>query len=190
MQNFLARTEPRHVVNDADDVKDVYDVACRNATLALENAQNDNERRHWSEVVRLCKSRFENFCKRQREAEKQKQQQLVDYRRPRPATMTSGRLTELQHIERKLERVAELTLVVHSQVTQQMSSINSIERNVDTLTLRLDSSRKELEDAAPRIYHSARRNSICFPRTMPQRIRFSFFLLAIFYFSLIALGII
>ena len=192
MQNFF-----QHIVADADcsidGIVDAFEVARNNAIRSLDAAQNDNARQHWAEVVRLCETQLYKFRKQQQEKQKQQQQQLY-FRKTPSSTTTDSRLAELQQIERKLERVAELTSVVRDQVLQQMSSINSIERNVETLAVRLDASQKELEDAAPRIYNAARRNYCCWrviaPRTTAARFRLSVAAFIIFYFVLIACGII
>jgi len=162
MQNLIAATSTTSA--EPSQIKDAYDVAHNVALLAAASAQNNDARLHWAEVVRAIESRMFKYTSM---ANKERRQ--LPFRKASP--LAGSRVPELETIARSLEQVAELTDIVREQVLQQMPLVNSLERNVETLTMRLDASRHELEDAAPRVYHSMRRNYDCLPRTMAARLR-------------------
>lgn len=174
MHNFLTLSADSSYL----DVKNAYDVAHNVALLSLEMAANNDSRMHWAEVVRLVESRFFKYHSSREVVQKHTYKTTI------------SRAPELERIERQLNEVAVLSEIVREQVLQQMPLVNSLERNVETLTTRLDASSRELEDAAPRIYHSARRNYDCWPRSMIARLRCCIAALVVLHFFFITSGII
>jgi len=175
--------------NGTAHIKDAYEVAYAIVVRDLDNpAKSDDERRHLAEVARHMQSivhaRLQSEYGRvsrervqqpaERHYERQRVQRLCDVR------------DGLESLSRQFEHVNEL-------VSQQMSTINSIERNVASINVRIDASSRELEDAAPRVYNKLRYAHLyhaIVPTTFSGKLRTGAAAFALFYCTLFVLGLI
>lgn len=176
--------------NDATQIKDAYEVAYAIVVRELDNpTKSDDERRHLAEVARHMQSivharlqseygrvsRERTHAPAERNYERQRVQRLRAVRE------------SLESVSRQFEHVSEL-------VNQQMSTINSIERNVASISVRIDASAKELEDAAPRVYNKLRYAHHLYhalvPTSFSGKLRTGVAAFALFYCTLFVLGLI
>ena len=76
-------------------------------------------------------------------------------------------------VERKLNEISELFDIVINLTHRQGLMIDAVERNVDTISIRIDAARDELDDAAPRIYRTRRWRWYLqyMPQTLMEKLR-------------------
>lgn len=133
-----------------------YEQACRVLAAQLESsrldARNDEARLHWCEAERLFRA------------------QTRVARAPVQSCTRNDTLGKLQH---QLEVVSSLYETVTTLVANQSNTISTIERNVDSINIRIDAARDELFDAAPREYrrHKWRWYQPYMPRGLAGRLR-------------------
>lgn len=107
------------------------------------------------------------------------EQMLILEEPPSPA-----RAERLRGIQGQLAVVEQLYCAVQTLIAEQGHKLATVERNVNKISLRIDASEKELEDAAPRTFRTKRaRFYWWYPRSVPAKIRLAFF-------SLIALNLV
>lgn len=127
-------------------------VALAECTLARENANNDQQRRHWCEVERLLRQR---------------------HRQQQSASVPASRLGGMSAIERQLHTISTLYSRVGELVARQSRPIGDIEQNIGAIEARVDASYDQLHDAAPRAYRTRQwrwyRQYV--PQSLPARMR-------------------
>lgn len=112
------------------------------------------------------------------------EQMLLLEEPPSPA-----RSERLRGIERQLAMVEQLYCAVQTLIAEQGHKLATVERNVNKISLRIDASEKELEDAAPRTFRTKRaRFYWWYPRSFPAKIRLAFFFLIAVNLALFYLG--
>lgn len=126
----------------------VQRVVLHEIELAKQSATNAQEALHWHEVERLYAQRLVHQAAPARQA-----------------------ATALTAIERKLEYVSTQFETVLRLAASQGETIGSIERNIESIHARIDSSQRQLEDAAPRQYHTWRLHRHILPRTLAARLQ-------------------
>lgn len=122
------------------------------------DAPNQQAYLHWTEVNRLLQPK-----------------------RAAPTKRTGSvvsRAGDLGNVEKSLYELSQLFDVVMHLTERQGILIGDLERNVDTIALRVDAARDELEDAAPRLYRTRRWRWYLqyMPTTLMQRLRCILFL--------------
>lgn len=184
MNNFLAALSDS--TNSIEIVHDSYKVAETSSLSAFQRAQNTDSQQVWSEIVRCIQSKYITYLKRKMFEQNQKIPAAAAIQTPMKQTNNItqiieannetpqySRVAEMKKIQTKLEEISSIFLVLQAHIDRQMPLIQSLERNVDSLSIRIDASRKELEDAAPRMYHSRLRNwTYCWGNTFSSRLRF------------------
>lgn len=173
--------------NGVANIKDAYEVAYGIVVRDLANAdKSDDERRHLAEVARHMQSIVH--------ARLQCEQQRVSEERPQTSERhyEQRRLQRLHVVRESLESVARQFEQVNELVSGQMTTIASIERSVASISVRIDASSRELEDAAPRVYHRLHYNlqHVIAPRTFSGKLRLGVAAFACFYCALFVLGLI
>lgn len=158
------------LVTGSLDSEQARRVAHAGIALAIADARNDDELRHWCEVQRVFT--------------------VPAFEEPRyaPAAVVrrdrSERANQLAHLHAQLESVSTLFETVATLIERQGYTISRLERNVDDIAVRIDASNAELMDAAPRAYRVHRWHNGCVPRTLAAKLRcilISLFLLNIVF---------
>lgn len=127
----------------------VQRVVLHELELAQQAATNAHAALHWHEAARLYAQRH---CA--------------------PAALASRTAAvALNEIERKLHYVSAQYEAVLRLAASQSETIGTIERNIESIHTRIDSSQRELEDAAPRQYHTWRLHRHIVPRTLAGRLQ-------------------
>ena len=129
-------------------------VAQNEIELAIVSANNHDEHRHWSEVRRL-------FVVPGFDAPAVQPQNGVTQARSRVIDKITGQLEEISNV------YSDITVIL----AQQDNTITTLERNVDSIRVRIDASEDELADAAPRAYRVWRWHNGLVPRTLGAKLR-------------------
>jgi hypothetical protein len=210
MQNFLdiLSASPSE---DIETVHELYKVAETTTLTAFKRAENNQAKQYWSEIMRAIQSKYDTYLKKKLKAETMLAPTTTTTTTAAAAaastmiTVVHGREQQQQQetrriamisIQRKLEEISTVFLILQSHIDRQMPLIDSLERNVDSLSIRVDASRRELEDAAPRLYHNTLRNyyccySICrLPTTFSARLRFCVCAIVLCHCFLFIIGVI
>lgn len=126
---------------------------------ARDEARNEQEHLHWLEAERIFNSTATNAALARAPA------------RIRASTDTCA--NELRMIETKLEEISYLYSVVNVMLQHQSGKLDVLERNVDSISIRIDASEAELSDAAPRQYRTNRWRWywMCTPNSLSARLR-------------------
>lgn len=166
----LASTHTNHV---AIGRQQSWRVALSECARLVAHARNDQQRLHWCEAQRLLKQKHavENTASTQHKGgyachNTQPHANKVDERQPEEfptfvpvhsLAATSdvvSRAEQINGFNRKLLELSNLYVKIADMVQQQSNTIDGVERNINSITARLDSASDELVDAAPRSYRS------------------------------------
>ncbi len=190
LENFTSVISSANTTMHA--VQDAYEVAYNVLKADLDNNQaSEHSRLHTAETMRFVQSRLYERITCEREA-KQRSHATLDTTSAAARTYELDRVRRIQDVTRQLNTLSDMFSNVNEILHRQMLSIESIEMHISAVTTRIDASTRELEDAAPRVYHKLRYNvwQALIPHTFGERLRLAFVLFFTIYTLLLVCEII
>lgn len=174
--------------DSSDELQSTFSKARNNILTVIKSVENQQSKEHWAEIARILESKYKRKLREQEQKLREQQQREQVMVQCVPNT----RARELVLVERKIIELVPIFDQVQQLIADQGVAIGNIERNVDSITTRIDDSRKHLEDAAPRVFHDARLNTLHYllPSRFATRVRLLVVLIVAFNMMLILFGII